>query len=344
MGTAVRPVPAFSLPEITAAAADALTAQSPAGWRPLHEVVIPALVDALRGHLSKLTDDPSFAAALERPAMAAVQQHLVSGRLGLALAEAFTEGDHAGPLEELVTAETLAGLDADRLCWAVIHFEGQRHLRLIMHFANKLAAQYPDREPEDLFGWGWQGLRVALRNFDPARGFAFSTYAGTRIYGYMRDGIRSESPIPKRLTTFTHRVARAEDKVAQRLGSIPDIQAIADELDCSPKDLAIMSRLSPAASVEELAETGRLRSALVDETDPAEAAIARSLRNAISDAVARLPEAEATAFNLLVVEDIGYAEAERRSGLSRRQLRQRCRGALARLRPELEDWRPVEVV
>lgn len=267
-----------------------------------------------------------------------------SGALRRSLVAAYDSVlDTPGTLDDVIGTIAGAGYDGERLCWAAITFETHSHIRLVWHQANKLARTFPDRRAADLFGWGWQGLRVSLRQYDPQR-CAFSTYACTRISGSIRDGVRSESPIPKRLTTYVRKVAKAEEDLTQELGRAPHLAEVADHLGERLEQLKIMPRLVPSASIEEMSAASGERGDLAwlaDDTDPAESAIGTACADAIEAALATLPEDEATAVRLLLYEGVSVPEARAITGATARQLRQRCNRAKEHLARELSDWQEL---
>lgn len=248
-----------------------------------------------------------------------------------------------GGLEDIVAAIVAGGLDGELLTWSVIVRESQRHEGLINKECNKLARIFPDRTADELKGYGWQGLRVALRNFDPRLGFAFSTYACPKINGAIRDGVRAENPIPKRLTTFVRKITAAEEKLTQSLSRPPTYAEIAEHLD---EDLEYMRRLlprlHPSASIEELSspwgEKSREPACLVDVADPEADALTALRSEAVQEAIATLPAEEAQAVRLLMLEEMPLAEAAALVGVEPRQLRARKKRALTALRPLLLDW------
>jgi len=248
-------------------------------------------------------------------------------------------------VEEVIGAATRSGIDAARLHSACVRFEASRHIPLIWHQANKLAASFPDRTPEDLFGWGWQGLLTALRAYDPAKGFAFSTYACTRISGTMRDGIRSEDPVPKRLLTLARKASRAEEALTQQLGRAPALAEVAAHMDVDLARLEILPRLKAAASVEERTEqayaVGRTPAWAIDSQDPADLIIDGALRDDIEAALALLDDDAAVAVRLLILEERSVAEARAQTGITTRQLRQHKDRGLAALADHLAEWAPA---
>jgi RNA polymerase sigma factor (sigma-70 family) len=265
-----------------------------------------------------------------------------SGEFAVSVRDEQSKSRANKPLEEVVKQAEKRGVDAEHLLWAIIGYEAQRHVRLIWHEANKLTRFYPDRAASDLLGWGWQGLHVGLRNFDPSRGFRFSTYACQRISGAIRDGVRSENPVPKRLLTFQRKVLHAEEQLSAKLGRVPSLAEVASHMGESDEALSILSRLAAAASVEEInGSEGRSSDvrALVDNNDPADTAIAAAQRSAIEDAINSLSPLDAQIARLLLIDGLSPAEARERTGTSPRQLRQRWSRSRDQLAEALAEWR-----
>lgn len=107
------------------------------------------------------------------------------------------------------------------------------HLGLVRLVAARLAPTLPGRpDPEDLWGDGYLGLAAAAARFDPARGFAFSTYAVPRIEGAIRDGERARRGWRRR-TPGKRRVAEAASLDARNAvlpaGAALDDGLLADE-------------------------------------------------------------------------------------------------------------------
>ena len=140
----------------------------------------------------------------------------------------------------------------DQLCWAVLTFESHKHTNLVWHEANKLEKSFPSKESAELLSYGYMGLRTALRLFDPGLGFRFSTYAVSRINGTIRDGVRSESPIPKRLTTFQRKVNSVEADLLQALGRQPTLMEVAERAGEEIEKFTILNKLAPEASLDQI--------------------------------------------------------------------------------------------
>ena len=236
------------------------------------------------------------------------------------------------------------GIDAERCGWAIIVFETHQHVNLIWHQANKLERTFPDRSAADLLAFGWLGLRTALRLYDPELGYAFSTYACTRITGSIRDGVRSESPVPKRLGTFGRKVQAAEAELTQALGRVPTLEEVSTFLGTEKEKLALLPRIAPEGSVDEILDatflTGSTPSWIIDPNDPADEVERNLTVEAVTRALRLLPSDEADAVRLLVMEELHPTRAREVTGATARQMRQRRDRGLETLKGFLADWSP----
>src|SRR5690606_33741588 len=129
------------------------------------------------------------------------------------------------------------------------------------------------------------------------------------------------------------------------LGRAPSIEEVAVKMGEALENLRILPRLAPAASIDEIlsaqSERGGEVSVLVDANDPADAAIDAARRDAISHAMASLPDEESAAVRMLLYEGLTVAEARERTGASARQLRARCARGREQLAEVLAEWAPV---
>ena len=243
---------------------------------------------------------------------------------------------------QAIAALNERGIDGESLCWAAVTREGRRHIMLVMKEANRAARAYDAYPAEHLIGYAWQGLRLALRNYDPARGM-FSTYACPRIRGTIRDGIRAESHLPKRLITFVRKVERTREQLSHNLGRHPTLAEVAGALDVDLDKITKVATYATPASYDKLTARPGFRepAAMIDNTDPLDHAERVARREAINSALAKLPLDEATAVQLLVLEEMPVNEAEVLSGLPARQLRAARARGLESLATLLADWSPT---
>lgn len=73
----------------------------------------------------------------------------------------------------------------------------ENYLPFVRYTAGRLRSQVTPSLRSELFSLGLLGLLDALDKFDPELGNRFETYAGTRIRGAMRDGVRRMGPLPR---------------------------------------------------------------------------------------------------------------------------------------------------
>lgn len=292
--------------------------------------------------VESLPGTPVVLALVRLRALEDLADQLDRGRWAPVWAAAWDAESRQGSFDETVAALLPRFPRASELGWALIAFETHKHVNLIWHQANKLVRSFPDRSAADLLGWGWVGLRTALRLFDPDLGFAFSTYACSRVIGAIRDGVRSENPVPKRLNTFTRKVAAVEAELAQTLGRPPTLEEVSASVGVELASLDVLRRTAPAASVEEivsgLGDRGVVPRWLVASEDTESAALSTVRRDAIVRALEQLPPVDAEAVRLLVMEGLNPTEARAVTGATARQLRQRKERGLAALRENLNEW------
>lgn len=275
------------------------------------------------------------------------KRRIDSGELAEELRRAFDRRKPTGrSFDAVIDQDQRRNPGIAELGWALINLEGRKHVNLIWHQANKLQRSFPDREASELLTFGWIGLRTALRNYNPGLGFAFSTYACTRIVGAIRDGVRAENPVPKRLGTLARKAAAVEIELAQSLGRAPTMQEISDALRIEAHTLEAIRRTRTPASIEEIIsgidrnqsnEPSWLSTGSSAEDDAVLAVEAERIAVALEN----LTPEEAEAIRLLILEDRPPTEAKTIAGVTARQLRQRKERALGILRDQLRDLGPA---
>jgi RNA polymerase sporulation-specific sigma factor len=278
-----------------------------------------------------------------------LDRYVASGGLRTDLASAF---DAAAPVDgsdiaAAVGEVTDLGLAASALLDAVVVFESHRHINLVWHQAHRYAPRLR-REPEDLFGWGWHGLRVALTRYDPTRN-AFSTYACACIVSKIRDGVRSDMPIVKKMLTLRNKVSAAEAELTVTLGRLPTLEEVAQHLTEDVERLKLLQvqlALADSSSIDELtrleADTSFTPGWLADSGEsPADLAERAERTDRVRDAVADLDEFDARLVQLLVVEQGPLRQVCEELGVTQRQLRQHRTRVFAALADQLADLAQV---
>lgn len=256
-----------------------------------------------------------------------------AAQLGVTFAETAARWDAAPvvagrPLLEALARERAAGhAHADQLADAVVRLESLSHVSLVWHQASKVAPSFPGYGPSDLVGWGWAGLRMALRRFDPSLGYAFSTYACTRIVGAMRDGVRAERPIPKRLGTFQRRLDQVAAELEESLGRAPTSSELAESVGETADKVLAAQRARPSVSLDEMLLSGKhlpVFDAVPEQPSPE-----------IEKLFEVLTAREAQVLRMVVLEGMSDPEVAKSLSVSSSTVRKLRSSALERLRSEL---------
>lgn len=246
-------------------------------------------------------------------------------------------------LPDLIDVLKSDGIDAERLTWNLIVIESTRHIGLIRNEIKKLLPHLPPTDPNDLLGYGWRGLRMALRQYDPDTGNALATFACPKINGAIRDGIRSEHHLPKRLTTFSRRVSRTSEELTARLSRTPTYSEIADELDLAAKERSYLPHLPAPASLEEMftagADDGPRYELRASENNDVDVVVETGAQNAdLKDAFDSLDCSSQTLLTAMYVDGKTLRSAARSAGISYAQAHTVHEHALGHMRELLHAW------
>lgn len=248
-------------------------------------------------------------------------------------------------LDDVVASLRLKGIDGESLAWTVIRYEAQFHTKLIWLEANRMAKHFDAYSAEDLAGWGWLGLRQAMRQFDARKGFKFSTYACHRIKGSIRDGVRDENPVPKRLLTLQRKVSLAQAELRATLDREPTVLEVAEMVDEESGFLArILPRLEKPASIVELEDFGdgdanKVLPQLVDSADPADQAFQSVLATEIELAMNALDREVEEVLRMVVWDHKSIADVRRATGKTDREVRKIIAEGHKELAASLSQWR-----
>jgi len=121
------------------------------------------------------------------------------------------------------------------------------------------AASYlrPPLSFDDLVSAGTVGLLKAARDFDASHQAEFKTYAYIRIKGAVLDELRRVSPLPSNINRQVRLALRASQQIAQRTGSPPTDEQLAQELGISVEEVGTLlenARAQHFVSIDGLSE------------------------------------------------------------------------------------------
>jgi RNA polymerase sigma factor for flagellar operon FliA len=198
-----------------------------------------------------------------------------------------------------------------------------------------------------MVSYGLLGLIGAIERFDPDRDIKFETYAISRIKGSIIDELRSLDWVPRSVRSRAREIERAIGELESRLGRAPTDEEISGKIgitvDELQESLSDISRSSIAA-LDELwtisGDTGDQVSLLdtIEDTEgpQPQTALARTeMREALGEAIARLPEREKLVVTLYYYEELTLREIGEVLGVTESRVSQLHTKAILRLKARL---------
>jgi RNA polymerase sigma factor for flagellar operon FliA len=201
-------------------------------------------------------------------------------------------------------------------------------------------------DEQDLVSYGLLGLIGAIERFDPDREIKFETYAIARIKGAIIDELRSLDWVPRSVRTRARQIERAIAELERTLMRAPTDEEIAAKLGIEVEELETslteISRSSMAA-LDELwtPAAGGDQIALIDTIedtsgpDPEVSLEKGELREALGDAISRLPEREKLVVTLYYYEELTLREIGEVLGVTESRVSQLHTKAVLRLKARL---------
>ncbi|MBV8258937.1 MAG: RNA polymerase sigma factor WhiG [Actinobacteria bacterium] len=218
---------------------------------------------------------------------------------------------------------------------------------LVKYVAGRLGSGLPAHVDEsDLVSYGLLGLIGAIERYDPDRDVKFETYAISRIRGAIIDELRAMDWVPRSVRARAREIERAMSELEGRLGRAPTDEEISAKLGISVEELednlGEIARSSIAALDELWTASGTgdqvaLIDTIEDESapDPQSTLSQTELREAIADAIARLPEREKLVVTLYYYEELTLREIGEVLGVTESRVSQLHTKAILRLKARL---------
>ena len=207
----------------------------------------------------------------------------------------------------------------------------EKHLPLVGMMVRRFPALGESRE--ELYQQGVIGLMKALRQFDPTRGTAFSTYAAALILGEMRmlHRQRTAMTVPRREQELRQRIRHAEDALSARLQRAPSVAELANELHMEPAELMLHMEDITVVSTDAASPGGKpLADILPDPED-------WQKRVELRDILARLPTMDRQLILLRHRVGLTQSEAGQRLGMTQMQVSRREKVIRALLKRSLAE-------
>jgi RNA polymerase sigma factor for flagellar operon FliA len=249
----------------------------------------------------------------------------------------------------------VAGEDTHAL-WVEFRQSGDQGIRdrliltyapLVKYVAGRLGSGLPAHVDEnDLVSYGLLGLIGAIERYDPDRDIKFETYAIARIKGAIIDELRALDWVPRSVRSRAREIERAIAELEAKLGTAPTDEQIADKIGVTVKELedslTDISRSSIAALDELWSVSGdgdqvSLMDTIEDTSGPrpAEVLDETETREALAEAIARLPEREKLVVTLYYYEELTLREIGEVLGVTESRVSQLHTKAILRLKARL---------
>jgi RNA polymerase sigma factor for flagellar operon FliA len=219
---------------------------------------------------------------------------------------------------------------------------------LVKFVAGRLGSGLPAHvEENDLVSYGLLGLIGAIERYDPDRDVKFETYAIARIKGSIIDELRAMDWVPRSVRSRARDIERAIAALEAKLHRAPTDEEIAEKLGISGEELedslTDISRSSIAALDElwTVSGQGGDQVALIDTIEdtqgpePQTALAQTELREALGEAIARLPEREKLVITLYYYEELTLREIGEVLGVTESRISQLHTKAILRLKARL---------
>jgi len=218
---------------------------------------------------------------------------------------------------------------------------------LVKYVAGRLGSGLPAHVDEgDLVSYGLLGLIGAIERYDPDRDIKFETYAIARIKGAIIDELRALDWVPRSVRSRAREIERAIAELEAKLGTTPSDEQIADKIGITVDELedslTDISRSSIAALDELWSVSGdgdqiSLMDTIEDTSGPrpAEAFDETETREALAEAIARLPEREKLVVTLYYYEELTLREIGEVLGVTESRVSQLHTKAILRLKARL---------
>ncbi|MBN8842339.1 MAG: FliA/WhiG family RNA polymerase sigma factor [Sphingomonadales bacterium] len=220
------------------------------------------------------------------------------------------------------------------------HGYGESAEALIEEYAplvRKIAWQVHSRvsrtsDLEDMIQVGLIALIEASRTYEE-RGFAFATYATTRIRGAMIDQQRREADVGRSAMAAARQLNQTRAMLEQQLRRAPSTAEMAAALDLSPDDYFALEKSAThgrSTSLDELVDEGSFLFA-DDRTGAGEALEQHDMLDALRLCIARLNGREQMVLQLYFFEELNLQEIGLTLEVSAARVCQIKRDAMAKI-------------
>ena len=250
----------------------------------------------------------------------------------------------------------MSRVDDTQTMWLEYRRTGDQKLRdrlvltyapLVKYVAGRLGSGLPAHVDEgDLVSYGLLGLMGAIERYDPERDVKFETYAIARIKGQIIDELRAMDWVPRSVRSRAREIERAIGELEAKMGRAPTDEEISAKLGIEVADLEESLNEIARSSIAALDELWTVSGsgdqvALIDTIeddrapDPQSNLSQTEMKEAVADAIARLPEREKLVVTLYYYEELTLREIGEVLGVTESRVSQLHTKAILRLKAHL---------
>jgi RNA polymerase sigma factor FliA len=212
---------------------------------------------------------------------------------------------------------------------------GEMVRRIAWHVYSRMSSSI---ELEDLIQTGLMALIEAANGYED-RGFAFATYASTRVRGAMIDQLRKEARMTRSALAGRRKVTATRARLEQEYMRPPTAVEMAEGMEM---DLAAYNALLVSAVPVEAGSIDEHYSDhdpwFADPEEGADSTLEQSeMRELLARYIGELSERETMILQLFFVEELNLEEIGQTLGVGAARVCQIKKAALSKLRKRMED-------
>ena len=223
----------------------------------------------------------------------------------------------------------------------------ERYLPLVRYAVGRLAMTLPDHvDRDDLHSAGLVGLLQSLRNYDPASGTSFESYARLRIRGAMLDELRRMDWVPRTVHEKSRKIQQVIGQLEQRLGRVPTDEQVAAAMKMSLAAYReMLDEIRPAQFIcldsvctSDGDDSGSLYEVIANpnQEGPMEQVSQTELKQLMFERLKQLPEIQRKVLALYYGEDLHLREIAEVFGLTESRICQIHSQAILAIRSHLQ--------
>jgi RNA polymerase sigma factor FliA len=223
----------------------------------------------------------------------------------------------------------------------------ERYLPLVRYAVGRLAMTLPDHvDRDDLHSAGLVGLLQSLRNYDPASGTSFESYARLRIRGAMLDELRRMDWVPRTVHEKSRKIQQVIGQLEQRLGRVPTDEQVAAAMKISLAAYReLLDEIRPAQFIcldsictADGDDSGSLYEVVANPSQegPMEQVSQTELKQLVFERLKQLPEIQRKVLALYYGEDLHLREIAEVFGLTESRICQIHSQAILAIRSHLQ--------